>query len=274
MQTVVNAEVLKNNNETAILLVAFGTTVKDAWGAFDTLENMVKEEFPDFSVSWAFTSKIVRKRLAERGDFVDSPEEAFLKLSNKGIKNIAIQSLHLIPGIEFDKLSKSIHEEADSLFKNVLLGMPLLNDGEDLEDVKKALLKIIPAERKKEEAVIFMGHGSENHSAGKIYISMNKKLNDIDNKILLATVEGEPSFGEIFKQIEELEVKRCWLIPFMSVAGDHARNDMAGSDDSSWKSILEKNGYYVNPIFKGVGEEREVAQVWVNHLKAVLKNVK
>ena len=28
----------------------------------------------------------------------------------------------------------------------------------------------------------------------------------------------------------------------MLVAGDHARNDMAGEDEDSWKNILERDG--------------------------------
>ncbi len=32
----------------------------------------------------------------------------------------------------------------------------------------------------------------------------------------------------------------------MIVAGDHASNDMAGEDEDSWKSILEKEGFQIS----------------------------
>ena len=53
----------------------------------------------------------------------------------------------------------------------------------------------------------------------------------------------------------------------MSVAGDHARNDMAGPEEDSWKSILEKEGFTVQTILKGTGEYDAIAALWVAHLK-------
>lgn len=271
MHGVVNAKSRSNGSDKAILLVAFGTTVEEAWGAFDTLENMVKEDYPNLPVSWAFTSKIVRKRLKAAGTAVDSPEEAFLKLKNVGIKHITIQSLHLIPGIEFDKLSKSIHEYADSLFEKVTIGMPLLNDQRDIDLVTKSLFTIIPEKRQKNEAVIFMGHGSENHASGQIYVTLNKLLSEKDSRVMLATVEGHPTFNQILEKIKTTQIKKCWLIPFMSVAGVHVRDDMAGDGDDSWKSILAKNEIESISLFTGIGEHRVIAQIWLDHLKDALE---
>ena len=45
-------------------------------------------------------------------------------------------------------------------------------------------------------------------------------------------------------------------MPFMLVAGDHAKNDMAGEEDS-WKCELEDAGYEVRVIMKGLGEFEE-----------------
>ena len=47
--------------------------------------------------------------------------------------------------------------------------------------------------------------------------------------------------------------KEVTVTPFMIVAGDHANNDMAGDDDDSLKSVLEKEGYKVNCVIKGLG---------------------
>lgn len=40
----------------------------------------------------------------------------------------------------------------------------------------------------------------------------------------------------------------------MLVAGDHARNDMAGDDDDSWLSVLRDNGFKVDVYMHGIGE--------------------
>ena len=60
------------------------------------------------------------------------------------------------------------------------------------------------------------------------------------------------------------------LIPFMSVAGDHAMNDMAGEEEDSWKSILTQTGITCLPVLKGTAEYDEIVKIWVDHLKTAL----
>ena len=58
----------------------------------------------------------------------------------------------------------------------------------------------------------------------------------------------------------------------MVVAGDHANNDMAGDDEDSLKSVLEFNGYKVFPVIKGLGEIQEFRQLFVGHVKEIIRN--
>ena len=57
--------------------------------------------------------------------------------------------------------------------------------------------------------------------------------------------------------------------PFMVVAGDHARNDMAGEDDS-YVSKLQSLGYQVEAVIKGLGEYPQFRQIYVDKLKGML----
>ena len=61
-------------------------------------------------------------------------------------------------------------------------------------------------------------------------------------------------------------------MPFMSVAGDHARNDMAGPGDASWKSILEKEGIECVVVLKGTAEYQDFVDIWVDHLRAAFSH--
>ncbi len=60
----------------------------------------------------------------------------------------------------------------------------------------------------------------------------------------------------------------------MSIAGDHANNDMNGVTgetdpaEQSWRERLEGEGYTVNCIMKGLGDYDEINSIWMNHLKA------
>ena len=59
---------------------------------------------------------------------------------------------------------------------------------------------------------------------------------------------------EVLKKLKEQQAEKILLMPFMIVAGDHAKNDMAGEDADSWKSILTREGYEVRTVLKGLGE--------------------
>ena len=61
-------------------------------------------------------------------------------------------------------------------------------------------------------------------------------------------------------------------MPFMSVAGDHARNDMAGGEEDSWQSILAGAGITSVPILKGTAEYDEIVDIWLDHLRGALSH--
>ena len=65
------------------------------------------------------------------------------------------------------------------------------------------------------------------------------------------------------------------LRPLMVVAGDHANNDMAGSDDDSWKSMFEASGYFesVDAQIEGLGRIDTIEQLYVDHTKAAIDSL-
>ena len=68
-------------------------------------------------------------------------------------------------------------------------------------------------------------------------------------------MEGLPTLEQVITRLKwNPAIRRLRVMPFMVVAGDHAKNDMAGDEEDSWKSRLEKAGYQVSCIMKGLGE--------------------
>lgn len=254
----------------AILLAAFGTSVPEAQKALEQVDVTVRKAFPGVAVHWAYTSKIIRKKLAGQGKIFDSPETALAKLMDDDYTHVVVLPLHTIPGREFHELSRNAHlfGQMTDGFQRVLVAYPLLSSYEDMTQVAKALRQHIPAARKADEAVIFMGHGTEHHPADTIYLAMNQVFQEADRNVFVATVEGHPTLDNILPKLQEQKVKTVYLMPFMAVAGDHARNDMAGEEADSWKSILEKNGYNVKVVLKGTAEYPEVVDVWMKHLQS------
>ena len=58
------------------------------------------------------------------------------------------------------------------------------------------------------------------------------------------------------------------LAPLMIVAGDHAKSDMAGEGEESWKNQLQARGFDVIPVLKGLGEYPQVREMIAEHAKA------
>ena len=88
--------------------------------------------------------------------------------------------------------------------------------------------------------------------------------------MFVGTVEGAPEIGDVKAMLQAKKIKTAYLMPFMSVAGDHARNDMAGDEDDSWKSILTAAGINCVPVLKGTAEYNGIVDIWVDHLKVLM----
>jgi sirohydrochlorin cobaltochelatase len=61
-------------------------------------------------------------------------------------------------------------------------------------------------------------------------------------------------------------------MPLMVVAGDHANNDMAGDEEDSWKSQFEAEGYSVECVLEGLGQQPEIQQMYVEHLQKFVES--
>ncbi|MBQ1464661.1 MAG: sirohydrochlorin cobaltochelatase, partial [Ruminococcus sp.] len=62
--------------------------------------------------------------------------------------------------------------------------------------------------------------------------------------------------------------------PLMVVAGDHAHNDMAGDEEDSWKSVFEAEGYEVECLLRGLGENEAIRQLYTEHAQAAIDSIK
>ena len=261
----------KKTMKKGILLVAFGSSMPEAQVSFKNIDKRVKTAFPGVPVRWAYTSHIIRHKLAKEGKKLDSTEMALAKMMDEGFTHVAIQSLHTIPGEEYHGLVQSAHAFGlmSGGFERILVGYPLLGKEDDLVKVTDVIIKNIPKDRKKKDAVVLMGHGTH-HPGNAFYAAMMYHFQQKDPNIFVGTVEGAPTIDDIKAMLLKKKIKKAYLMPFMSVAGDHARNDMAGDEDDSWKVILKKAGIKCVPVLKGTAEYDEIVDIWVAHLKTVL----
>ncbi len=265
-----------HNAKEGILLVTFGTSSPEARGALDNIDAIVNKAYPDTPIRWAYTSKMIRRKLArEEGEQLKSTAQALAAMQD-GFTHVAVQSLHVIPGSEFHDLRSVVQgfRDMNSGLKKITLGSPLLAEPESLERVKEAMLKNIPAERKQEEAVIFLGHGSA-HPSNAFYPAMAYIFRQADPLVFMSTVhEAAPRLEPVLDELKQKNTDTVHLMPFMSVAGDHASNDMAGSGEGSLKSRLEAEDFQVKTVMKGMAEYDNVVGVWLSHLDQAMARLK
>ena len=261
----------------AIVVTSFGTTFDDARALnIESVEKAIQAAFPDYEVRRAFTSKIVMKRLAERGIIVNDLEKTLADLKKEGYSEVVVQTTHLTPGEEFDnKVMTAVnkHLQANS-FDKLVVGRPLLTyqgangQTDDFLVMANALRQQMPVLQLPGKAIVFMGHGSPNHH-NVAYGLLQDKLTALGLNAVVGVVEetDNPNFEDALELIKEKGYKQLVLMPLMLVAGDHANNDMAGDEDDSWKNLLTKEGFQVGVYLHGLGENKAVQDIYVQHVR-------
>lgn len=256
-------------NHTAILVVSFGTTHIDTLErSILATEDVIAGSFPECPMYRAFLSPMVIRRLKERHDiYVDTVEEALTRIYGDGYKRVVVQPTLLIEGFEYDLLLKQLDVGKDL---RISLGRPLLTDQADCEKLAAIIMEENPLGEK--ETLVLMGHGTE-YKANAIYHMMQEIFEKRNYHCRIGTVYGTPSFQDVAERLAGDGTLEAKLLPLMFVAGDHAKNDMAGEEDSLL-SLVRAKGIGATPILRGLGESRKVQEIYAAHVwEAFSQNV-
>lgn len=283
----------------AIVLAAFGTSDVEAVHSILHIVERVENAFPEYDVHLAFTSRIIRNIWRKRaGDsaFREAnpgiPEKihavsgvlaTLANIQEQGTRLILVQSLHLTDGEEYTDLATLVHtlagyrtmNEARRPFPWLEVGEPALGLGDgNPGDLERAALALAPLARRASEAdaaLVLMGHGNENLTQ-QVFARLEDVLRQRHGRhIHLGTVEAGPFARDIVERIGKSgnPPKQILLAPLMVVAGDHARNDMAGDGEDSWANVFRANGFGVETHLVGLGSNDSWADIYVEHLKAL-----
>ena len=277
--------------ENELLVVSFGTSFNDSRVAdIKGIEDALQEANPDWSVRRAFTAQIIINHIQARdGEKIDNMTQALDRAVANGVKNLVVQPTHLMHGAEYDEMCEAIEAYKDQ-FESVSIAEPMLGEvGSDATVInadKEAVAKAITAAAVSEAgfesleaakdagtAFVFMGHGTA-HVAKVTYSQMQTQMQNLGyENVFIGTVEGEPeetSAEAVIEAVKAAGYTNVVLRPLMVVAGDHANNDMAGSDDDSWKTMFEAAGFSVDCQIHGLGEIADVQALYVAHTKAAI----
>ena len=280
--------------ENELLVVSFGTSYNDSRvNDIKSIEDALQEAYPDWSVRRAFTAQIIINHIQARdGEKIDNMTQALERAVANGVKNLVVQPTHLMHGAEYDEMCAAIDEYRDQ-FESVSIAEPLLGEvGSDATVInadKEAVAKAITAaaveasgfdslEAAKETgaAFVLLGHGTA-HVARVSYSQMSTQMQQLGyENVFIGTVEGEPEETACESVIEEVRAAGYTTVilrPLMVVAGDHANNDMAGSDDDSWKPMFEDAGLTVDCQIAGLGGIADIQALYIAHTQAAIDSL-
>jgi sirohydrochlorin cobaltochelatase len=243
----------------ATVLTAFGvsTSAKETYLFF---EQIFRKRFPDEAVYWAYSSKTLRHAMKEKGVSWESPENILSRLKMKGYTSAVLQSLHIVSGIEFDKVLSAAKQAPI----NVSVGMPLLTNESDCNRAIDAISSEIsdPMER----ITVLAGHGTVHPRARSKYALFEKCLKlRYPKNVHLCMVEGEPSFPSVYEKIKKADIRNIKFVPLMFVAGEHIFSDVLGNQKESWKSRL--TGFDIEVCEKGLGFNEKILEIYFDHMQ-------
>lgn len=299
----------QKKHDKAILLVAFGSTWQQAYDAFDLTRSEYEKAFPGYDVFLSFSSAICINRAAAAENTAArsfyEPKYWLEAFGRVQYSEIIVQSMQVIPGEEYGRVVNAVKDFAnnsngdidDSYLASVKLrmGTPLMATTDDVV----ALAKVLDTNFKSyaaKGAMLFMGHGNpdeyDTYKANVRYTQLEEALQAINSNYFVGTVDMADNFKvQVHERMTEngLTSGNVYCAPLMSIAGDHAHNDMAGEDDAwdngfevnddgevedtSWKKYFYHLGYTIDAesytddkgIVKGLLEYKNVRDLYMAH---------
>ena len=295
----------KKEHKSAIVLAMFGTTVEPALTSLINIRNRMVKKYPKTPVKIAFTSNIIRKIWDKRSKDpkyikahpeipkeileVQTPLATVANLQDNGYDNIVVQPTLIAPAEEYLDLCACINALNDiktikarfKPFNKIVVGRPALGTfgtkysyQKDIEAVAKTLSEDAKLAKKENAALLYMGHGNDHFPSSGPYLEFQAAMRKLypDVLTIVGTVEGFPKFENVLSILKHTGTTKVILKPLMVVAGDHAKNDMAGDEDDAWKKMLQKKGIEVQCVVTGLGENNKFADIYIKHMEDAAKD--
>lgn len=313
-----SAVVIDKKNETALLLCSFGSTYEQPQATYDKIVADYKAAYPNTDIYVSFTSRTIVSRVyAQIGKAYAQPDLWLNAIGKAGYKKVYVQSLHIIPGEEYLSLMNTdVKKNFMIPYLDVVVAKSacLLETEDDVDAVAQIFYNNYKARLDKGEVVALMGHGNpdtEYTHANERYAQLETALQELsgEKNIFVGTVDwGDKMFSHIRDEVKAFATRTgkeykdvtISLAPLMSIAGDHAQNDLLGGledgqtmdkvnpdeDDweaeYSWKLKLEKLGFTISEDgtnidsdkfnVVGLGDYGTIRTIWLNHMKEAIEN--
>lgn len=252
----------------AILFVSFGTAYQEAReSSLECIARDLEIAGGTIPVYQAYTSRMVLEKLSGKGIIVNTVRQAAKQALSDGVRCLYVIPSHMIPGIEYQKMVRELENYRES-FDTIKIASSVLQEEGDCARIAMLLSGMLGFCQDYE--YILMGHGSEDASNIR-YQQMNEAFLEKGLfNVQVASVEAKPDLEDAVRNLQKRgSDKKVFLYPFMVVAGDHARNDMAGEEDS-YLARLRNAGFQAEAVVKGLGEYPQFRKIYTDKLLGLL----
>jgi sirohydrochlorin cobaltochelatase len=242
----------------AILVVFTGSSHLHAEKAYANIVTKVQLKCPEATIKRAYTAKLIRNKLANQGIHVDSVEEALVQMSEDNIDHVSVLPCMIFSNNDCLEMMADFMIHGEKFKDGISLFRVLLDWTADYEIFANAFFDaVIPPERKPDDAVVLMGHASNDQ-----FKVLGMVLKQRDNNTFITTLEDLPDMLTLREELKAAGIKKVYLIPLMIAAGVHVHRDMG----ETMFQAIETDDIECIPITQGLGENNRMAQVMVNHI--------
>lgn len=255
-----------------LLIVSFGTSHNDNRSeTIEVLERRLIEAYPNYEPRRAFTSRFIARKLNKRdGEHVDNVTQALHRCLADDVKEVLIITTFVLPAFEYHDVLEEVQCFAQA-FNKLSISAPLLYEDADFVATKNVLIEESGGSKNDDTAYVYMGHGTT-HSSNSAYRKLQEAFGaEGYENYFVGAVEGEPYIEEILSQVKAKNFSKIVLRPLMIVAGEHAKNDMAGEEEHSWFSRFKAEGYEVESRLEGLGSYTGISKIFLEHAKKAKK---
>ncbi len=243
-------------NKNVLISVSYGALDHATLDAdVGKIEKAMLRALPNWQLRRAFTSARVRSLLIKRGEKIPAPAEAVAQARAEGAERIALATLLISPGEEYEGLLAA----ADGL----PVVSPLLTEEEDLNALSVYYGDV---QRACGTPLLLMGHGHPTNG-NPAYERLRRRLPD---HVYLACLSGTDNLTTLMPKLLTQPERRITLEPLLMSVGSHTLRDMAGKEMDSWKSQLEKAAFTVDCHLTGMGRLEIVQRIYARKIRSLI----
>ena len=258
----------------AVVLAAFGTTREQDENLILPIKKALQQRRPDVDIFVAFTSPFATADKMEKGQAGKALTQTLSELSACKYTHVVVQSLHIVPGLEFAALCDITRHFANTSknIQHACAGPPLIHNDASVKRLAQELAGDLPPERQPDEAVIFVGHGTKHTSGALLYPALQGYLWQHDPSLFVGTLEGNLNTHTVLSMVRTQGLQKVWLVPLLACCAAHARQDIFG-EKYSWQNSIEEGGFICVSVEKALLERPGVAAMWVENAMDCLKTL-